>query len=286
MLRIGALQMAKTQIWVAAGLALIFSWIVTGPVDFLIQLLAAQIISALGRNSVLASVLVSVISAVMLAVVLEASKFASLIWPLKRRWNQWAPLGAMFGVIYAASLLFRWIIFDLRPDADISVYAGLVYLATKIALLHWALGRLAAAAAIRPGAPWFALLTVSLVSASVSLLPLQPAILFIDLPTAILTAPQWLLDVPLMLFILAVWKWLPTSLAQQAYGPARWIVIMLASFLVFICWSLFVGAAFFGPSRIDISTLLFATLAAGFLVVMLYHYLLRPWALHSDRSEK
>jgi hypothetical protein len=89
-----------------------------------------------------------------------------------------------------------------------------------------------------------------------------------------------------MLFILAVWKWLPTSLAQQAYGPARWIVIMLASFLVFICWSLFVGAAFFGPSRIDISTLLFATLAAGFLVVMLYHYLLRPWALHSDGSEK
>jgi hypothetical protein len=285
-LRIGALQMAKTHIWVAAGLALIFSWIVTGPANFLVQLLAAQIISALGRNSALASVLVSVISAVILAVVLEVSKFASLIWPLKRRWNHWAPLGAIFGIIYAGSLLFWWIIFDLRPDADISVYAGIVYLATKMALLHWALGRLAAAAAIWPGSPWFALLTVSLVSALVSLLPLQPAIFLIDLPTAVLTAPQWLLDVPLMLFILAVWKWLPTSLAQQAYGPARWIVIMLALFLLFVGWSLLVSAAFFGPARIDISSLLLATLAAGFLFVILYHYVFRSWALRSDAPDK
>jgi hypothetical protein len=95
-----------------------------------------------------------------------------------------------------------------------------------------------------------------------------------------------LLDVPLILFMLAVWRWLPTSLAQQACGPARWIVIMLASFLVFICWSLLVGAAFFGPARIDISSLLFATLAAGFLVVMVYHYVLRPWALRCDGPDK
>jgi hypothetical protein len=155
-----------------------------------------------------------------------------------------------------------------------------------MALLHWALGRLAAAAAIWPGGPWFALSTVSLVSALVSLLPLQPAIFFIDLPTAVLTAPQWLLDVPLMLFILAVWKWLPTTLAQQAYGPARWIVIMLALFLLFVGWSLLVGAAFFGPARIDISSLLLATLAAGFLFVMLYHYVLRSWALRSDAPDK
>jgi hypothetical protein len=192
-LGIGALPITKTQIWLAAGLALIFSWLVSGPANFLIQVLATQIISALGRNSAVASILVSILSAFILAAALEASKFIPLVWFLRRRWDQWAALGAAFGFIYAASLLFRWIIFDLRPDADISVYAGLVYLATKIALLHWALGRLAAAAAIQPGAPWFALLTVSLVSASVSLLPLQPAVLFIDLPTAVLTAPQWLL---------------------------------------------------------------------------------------------
>ena len=277
---------AKTQIWLAAGLALICSLILTGFANFFVHIISAQIISALGRNSSLASVFVSIISALILATALEASKFISLFWPLRRRWDQWAPLGATFGIIYAASLLLRWIVFGLRPDTDISVYAGLVYLATKIALLHWALGRLAAAAAIRPGSPWFALLTVSLVSALVSLLPLKPAIFFIDFPTAVLTAPQWLLDVPLILFILAVWKWLPTTLAHQAHGPARWIVIILALLLLFVGWSLLVGATFFGPARIDIFSLLLATLAAGFLIVMLYHYVLRSWALRSDVPDK
>jgi hypothetical protein len=234
----------------------------------------------------LASVFVSIISALILATALEASKFVSLFWPLRRRWDQWAPLSAVFGFVYAASLLLRWIVFGLRPDTDISVYAGLIYLAAKIVLLHWALGRLAAVVAVPPGGPWFALSTVSLVSALVSLLPLQPAIFFIDLPTAVLTAPQWLLDVPLILFILAVWKWLPTTLGHQAYGPARWIIIILALFLLFIGWSLLVGAAFFGPARIDIVSLLFVTIAAGFLVMVLYCYVLRPWALRSGSPNK
>ncbi len=276
----------KTQIWLAAGLALIFSLILTGFANFFVHIISAQIISALGRNSSLASVFVSIISALILATALEASKFVSLFWPLRRRWDQWAPLSAVFGFVYAASLLLRWIVFGLRPDTDISVYAGLIYLAAKIVLLHWALGRLAAVVAVPPGGPWFALSTVSLVSALVSLLPLQPAIFFIDLPTAVLTAPQWLLDVPLILFILAVWKWLPTTLGHQAYGPARWIIIILALFLLFIGWSLLVGAAFFGPARIDIFSLLFVTIAAGFLVMVLYCYVLRPWALRSGSPNK
>ena len=276
----------KTQIWLAAGLALVCSLILTGFANFFVHIISAQIISALGRNSSLASVFVSIISALILATALEASKFVSLFWPLRRRWDQWAPLSAVFGFVYAASLLLRWIVFGLRPDTDISVYAGLIYLAAKIVLLHWALGRLAAVAAIPPGGPWFAFSTVSLVSALVSLLPLQPAIFFIDLPTALLTAPQWLLDVPLILFILAVWKWLPTTLGHQAYGPARWIIIILALFLLFIGWSLLVGAAFFGPARIDIFSLLLATLAASFLFVMLYHYGFRSWALRSDAPDK
>jgi hypothetical protein len=282
---LGALAVVKTQIWIAAGLALICSWISTGFANFFVRILAEQIISALGGNSALASLLVSIISAFILAAALEVSKFIALIWLLRRRWDQWAPLGAVFGFIYAASLLLRWIVFGLRPDTDISVYAGLIYLAAKIGLLHWALGRLAAAAAIRPGGPWFALLTVSLVSTLISLLPLQPAISLIDLPTAVLTAPQWLLDFPLILFILAIWKWLPTSLAHQAYGPARWIALILALFLVFIGWSLLVGAAFFGPARIDIVSLLFVTIAGVFLIVMLYHYVLRPWAMRSGASD-
>jgi hypothetical protein len=266
--------------------ALIFSLILTGFANFFVHIISAQIISALGRNSSLASVFVSIISALILATALEASKFVSLFWPLRRRWDQWAPLSAVFGFVYAASLLLRWIVFGLRPDTDISVYAGLIYLAAKIVLLHWALGRLAAVVAVPPGGPWFALSTVSLVSALVSLLPLQPAIFFIDLPTAVLTAPQWLLDVPLILFILAVWKWLPTTLGHQAYGPARWIIIILALFLLFIGWSLLVGAAFFGPARIDIFSLLFVTIAAGFLVMVLYCYVLRPWALRSGSPNK
>jgi hypothetical protein len=282
---LGALAVVKTQIWIAAGLALICSWISTGFANFFVRILAEQIISALGGNSALASLLVSIISAFILAAALEVSKFIALFWLLRRRWDQWAPLGAVFGFIYAASLLLRWIVFGLRPDTDISVYAGLIYLAAKIGLLHWALGRLAAAAAIRPGGPWFALLTVSLVSTLISLLPLQPAISLIDLPTAVLTAPQWLLDFPLILFILAIWKWLPTSLAHQAYGPARWIALILALFLVFIGWSLLVGAAFFGPARIDIVSLLFVTIAGVFLIVMLYHYVLRPWAMRSGASD-
>ena len=277
--------MVKTQIWIAAGLALICSWISTGFANFFVRILAEQIISALGGNSALASLLVSIISAFILAAALEVSKFIALIWLLRRRWDQWAPLGAVFGFIYAASLLLRWIVFGLRPDTDISVYAGLIYLAAKIGLLHWALGHLAAAAAIRPGGPWFALLTVSLVSTLISLLPLQPTISLIDLPTAVPTAPQWLLDVPLILFILAIWKWLPTSLAHQAYGPARWIALILALFHVFIGWSLLVGAAFFGPARIDIVSLLFVTIAGGFLIVMLYHYVLRPWAMRSGAPD-
>ncbi|MFM7779338.1 MAG: hypothetical protein ACKPB8_11380, partial [Alphaproteobacteria bacterium] len=175
LLGIRALPMAKTQIWLAAGLALIFCWIVTVPANFLVQLLAAQIISALGRNSALASGIVSVISAISLALVLEVSKFASVIWPLKRRWDRWAALGTAFGILYAASLLFRWLFFGLTPNADTAVYAGLIYLATKIALLHWALGRLAASVALRPGGPGMALVTVSLVSSLIILLPLQPA---------------------------------------------------------------------------------------------------------------
>lgn len=277
--------MAKTQIWLAAALALIFSWLASGPANFLIQVLATQIMSALGRNSAVASILVSILSAFILAAALEASKFIALVWFLRRRWDQWAPLGAAFGFIYAASLLLRWIVFGLRPDTDISVFAGLIYLAAKIGLLHWALGRLAGAAAIRPGGPWFALLTVSLVSTLISLLPLQPTISLIDLPTAVLTAPQWLLDVPLILFILAIWKWLPTSLPHQAYGPARWIALILALFLVFIGWSLLVGAAFFGQARIDIVSLLFVTIAGGFLIAMLYHYVLRPWAMRSGAPD-
>lgn len=276
----------KTQIWLAAGLALICSLILTGFANFFVHIISAQIISALGRNSSLASVFVSIISSLILATALEASKFVSLFWPLRRRWDQWAPLSAVFGFVYAASLLLRWIVFGLRPDTDISVYVGLIYLAAKIVLLHWALGRLAAVAAVPPGGPWFALSTVSLVSALVSLLPLEPAIFFIDLPTAVLTAPQWLLDVPLILFILAVWKWLPTTLGHQAYGPARWIIIILALFLLFIGWSLLVGAAFFGPARIDIFSLLFVTIAAGFLVMVLYCYVLRPWALRSGSPNK
>jgi len=281
-LGIGALPMAKTQIWLAAGLALIFCWIVPVPANFLVQLLAAQIISALGRNSASASGIVSVISAISLALVLEVSKFVAMIWPLKRRWNQWAALGTAFGILYAASLLFRWLIFDLRPHADTAVYAGLIYLATKIALLHWALGRLAASVALRPGGSGLALVTVSLVSSLISLLPLQPAVLFIDLPTAVLTAPQWLLDIPFILFLLAVWKWLPAPTAHQAYGPARWIVIILALFLLFLGWGLFTCAAIFGPGRIDVFSLLLITLAGGFLILMLYRYVLRPWALRSD----
>lgn len=276
----------KTHIWVAAGLALICSWILTGLANFFARILAEEIISALGRNSAFASLLVSVISAFILAVTLEVSKFIALIWRLRRRWEQWAPLSAVFGFIYAGSLLLRWIVFGLRPDTDISVYAGFIYLATKIALLHWALGRLAAAAAVLPGGPWFALLTVSLVSTLISLLPLQLASFLIDLPIGKLTAPQWLLEVPFILFILAVWKWLPTSLAHQVYGPARWIALILVLVLVFIGWSLLVGAAFFGPARIDIISLLFVTFAAGFAVVMLYHRILRPWALRSGSPDK
>jgi hypothetical protein len=48
------LATVKTQIWLAAGLALIFFGILAFPANFLTQLLAAQIISALGRNSALA----------------------------------------------------------------------------------------------------------------------------------------------------------------------------------------------------------------------------------------
>lgn len=240
----------------------------------------------LGRNSAFASLLVGVISAFILAVCLEVSKFIALIWLLRRRWDKWAPLSAVFGFIYAASLLLRWIVFGLRPDTEISVYAGLFYLAAKIVLLHWALGRLAAAAALRPGGPGFALLTVSLVSTLISLLPLQPAIFLIDIPTALLTAPRWLLDVPLILFILAVWKWLPATLAHQEYGPARWIALILALLLVFIGWSLLVGAAFFGPARIDVVSLLFVTISAVFLIVMLYRYVLGPWALRSAPPDK
>ncbi len=287
MLGIGALPMAKTQIWLAAGLALIFCWIVTVFASFLVQLLAAQIISALGRNSALASGIVSVISAVSLALVLEVSKFVAVIWPLKRRWDQWAPLGTAFGILvgipYAAGLYFRLLFSGLTPNADTAVYAGLIYLATKIALLHWALGRLAASIALRPGGPGLALVTVSLVSSLISLLPLQPAIFFIDLPTAVLTAPQWLLDIPFILFLLAVWKWLPAPTAHQAYGPARWIMIILALFLLFLGWGLFVCAAFFGPARIDAFSLPLITLAAGFLTLMLYRFVLHPWALRSDR---
>jgi hypothetical protein len=279
-LGIGALPMAKTQIWLAAGLALIFCWIVTVFANFLVQLLAAQIISALGRNSALASGIVSVISAVSLALVLEVSKFVAVIWPLKRRWDQWAPLGTAFGILvgipYAAGLYFRLLFSGLTPNADTAVYAGFIYLATKIALLHWALGRLAASIALRPGGPGLALVTVSLVSSLISLLPLQPAIFFIDLPTAVLTEPQWLLDIPFILFLLAVWKWLPAPTAHQAYGPARWIMIILALFLLFLGWSLFVCAAFFGPARIDAFSLPLMTLAAGFLTLMLYRFVLHP----------
>ena len=227
---IGAVAAVNTKIWVAAGLALICSLILTGLANFFFQILAEQIISALGRNSAFASLLVSVISTFILAVALEVSKFIALIWLLRRRWDQWAPLSVVFGFIYAASLLLRWIVFGLLPDTDISVYAGLIYLAAKIVLLHWALGRLAAAAALRPDGPWFALLTVSLVSTLISLLPLQPAIFLIDLSSALLTIPQWLLDIPPIFFILAVWKWLPASLAHQAYGPARWIALILVLF--------------------------------------------------------
>ena len=279
--------MAKTQIWLAAGLALIFCWIVTGPANFLVQLLAAQIISALGRNSALASGIVSVISAIILAVVFEVSKFVAVIWPLKRRWDQWAPLGTAFGIIYgilyAFGLYSRLLYFGLTPKADAAVYAGLIYLATKIALLHWALGRLAASVALRPGGPGLALVTVSLVSSLISLLPLQPAVFFIDLPMAVLTAPQWLLDIPLILFLLAVWRWLPAPTAHQECGPARWIALILALFLLFLGWGLFICAAFFGPATIDLVSLPLISLAAGFLILMLYRFVLRPWALRSDR---
>lgn len=283
---IGAVAVVKTRIWVAAGMALICSLILTGIANFFVQILAEQIISALGRNSAFASLLVSVISAFILAVALEVSKFIVLIWLLRRRWDQWAPLSAVFGFVYAASLLLRWIVFGLRPDTDISVYASLIYLAAKISLLHWALGRLAAAAAIRPGGPWFALLTVSLISTLISLLPVQPAIFLIDLPSALLTLPQWLLDIPLIFFILAVWKWIPATLAHRAYGPARWIALILVLFLLFIGWSLLVGAAFFGPARIDFVSLLFVTISAVFLIVILYRYVLRPWALRSGSLDK
>lgn len=281
--------MIKPSIWLAAGLALIFCWIVTGPTNFLVQLLASQMISAIGRNSASASGIVSVISAIILAIILEVSKFVALIWPLKRRWDQWAPLGTAFGILvgvpYAAGLYFRLLFSGLAPNADAAVYAGLIYLATKTALLHWALGRLAAASALRPGGPGFALMIVSLVATLVAVLPLQLASFLIDLPISILAAPQWLLDVPFFLFILAVWKWLPPSLAHQTYGPARWIALILALFLVFIGWSLLVSAAFFGPARIDIVSLLFVTIAAGFLIVMLYHHVLRPWAMRSGAPD-
>lgn len=279
----------KTQIWLAAGLALIFFGILAFPANFLTQLLAAQIISALGRNSALAPGIVSVISAVSLAVGFEVSKFVAVIWPLKRRWDQWAALGTAFGIIYgilyAFGLYSRLLFFGLTPKAGVAVYAGLIYLATKIALLHWALGRLAASVALRPGGPGLALVTVSLVSSLIILLPLQPAVLFIDLPTAVLTAPQWLLDIPFILFLLAVWKWLPAPTAHQAYGPARWIMIILALFLLFLGWGLFICTAFFGPARIDIVSLLFVTIAGGFLIVMLYHYVLRPWAMRSGAPD-
>ena len=286
-LGIGALPMAKTQIWLAAGLALIFFGILAFPANFLTQLLAAQVMSALGRNTALASGIVSVISAVSLAVGFEVSKFVAVIWPLKRRWDQWAPLGTAFGIIYgilyAFGLYSRLLYFGLTPKAGVAVYAGLIYLATKIALLHWALGRLAASVALRPGGPGLALVTVSLVSSLIILLPLQPAVLFIDLPTAVLTAPQWLLDIPFIVFLLAVWKWLPAPTAHQAYGPARWIMIILALFILFLGWGLFICAAFFGPATIDVVSLPLITLAAGFLTLMLYRFVLHPWALGSDR---
>lgn len=286
-LGIGALPMAKTQIWLAAALALIFCGILAFPANSLTQLLAAQVMSALGPNSALASGIVSVISGVSLAVGFEVSKFVAVIWPLKRRWDQWAALGTAFGIIYgilyAFGLYSRLLYSDLTPKAGVVVYAGLIYLATKIALLHWALGRLAASVALRPGGPGLALVTVSLVSSLIILLPLQPAVLFIDLPTAVLTAPQWLLDIPFILFLLAVWKWLPAPTAHQAYGPARWIVIILALFLLFLGWGLFICAAFFGPATIDVVSLPLITLAAGFLTSMLYRFLLHPWALRSDR---
>ena len=53
---IGALATVKTQIWLAAGLALICSLILTGFANFFVHIISAQIISALGRNSSLASV--------------------------------------------------------------------------------------------------------------------------------------------------------------------------------------------------------------------------------------
>ncbi|MCA3378455.1 MAG: hypothetical protein INF64_15185 [Roseomonas sp.] len=90
----------------------------------------------------------------------------------------------------------------------------------------------------------------------------------------------------MILFILAIWKWLPATLAHQEYGPARWIALILALFLVFIGWSLLVGAAFFGPARIDIVSLLFVTISAVFLIVMLYRYVLGPWALRSGLPDK
>lgn len=225
---------------------------------------------------------IGVVTALAVAAVIEGCKAASLVWPLRRRWDQWALLGAVFGFLQAVGVVLGGLMDQARFGPLIAPFSPMLFVvAAMMIMTHWSLGRVAAAAARPPGGPWLAAALATVASALMTLLPLQPLIFLMPLPAWVLEAEFWIKAGLTALFALVVWRWLRPPGEPAQSGPARLIAVALLVLLSMIVAVMAASVALFGSERSDPLKVLVVMLGATFLAWVFFRQVVLHWLRQS-----
>lgn len=272
------------RVWLATGLALLGGWVAVPLGVRAVQIFMDGLSSILDLSDPAHSVCTSLLSAAIVAAAVEGCKAASLVWPLRRRWDSWVPLGTAFGVVTAAAFLIGWVLDKGRFGSLAAPFSPwLLVITAKLVILHWALGRLAAGAARPPGGPWLAFFLAAVASTAMTLLPLQPLAFLVRVPEAVFEAEPWIRVAVLVAFALAVWRWIPGPEACATTGPARSITVVLIGLVFMTGLAVAALAAIFGPrGRSDPVPVLVFVLGVTFVAWMFYRQGLRGWIRRPD----
>ncbi len=275
--------LGSVRLWLAAGMVLLGTWAIAPLSVRAVDLAMDMLFAATDPSGLFRAISISLMAAVAFAAAVEGCKAAALFWPLGRRWDQWALLGAVFGFLQAVVILLGWLMDRSRFGPLIAPFSPMLLVAVaNLIVIHWSLGRVAAAAVRQPGGPWLAVSLATVASVLMVLLPFQPLVYLMPLPARVHEAEPWIKAALPAVFAFVVWRWLPPPGEQSQRGPARLMVVAVIALLYCVVATIAASVAIFGSDRSDPLKVLVVVVGATFVAWVFFRQVLLNWMRQSS----
>ncbi len=270
--------MRSRRVWLAAAAAVALFWFVAPLICLLLRGLDEQMRSLWPEHRQATSSALLLLGGLFGVAGIEACKMAALRWICARPWEDWAPVGAAFGVLEAIGVLVSWALARqaLGPLAPFS--ATLLVAAANALLLHSALGRLAAGAARPPGDPWLAFGLASCAYAAFAVGPAALLMLLPDLLAPLLEHQPFGMFFVLLGFALLVRRRVEWPAKASAPGPAREFLAGAGTLVLVLALVIPVTKALLAPDwAARLPTALLWAVGLCFLAVLFASQVVQPW---------